>query len=196
LILAGMMIMKITLLRHGKPAFELKGKVRARELGSIARSYDLSGIADLPLDETVLAVQGSQFVVCSHLPRSIESAKALGFSDIHLQDSLFGETTIPHFSRGSLSLPIGVWLVLLRVLWLFGFSKNGESFKQAKNRARLAADKLIDLAEMHHDVLLVGHGFINHFIAKELKQRGWQVSSKPGRNYWEYGVFKKPLISA
>lgn len=188
--------MQITLLRHGKPAFELKGNVRALELGLIARSYDLSGIADLPLDETVLAVQSSQFVVCSHLPRSIESAKALGFSDIHLQDLLFSETSIPHFSRGLLSLPAGVWLVLLRVLWLFGFSKNGESFKQSKNRARLAADKLIELAETHHDVLLVGHGFINHFIAKELKQRGWQVSLKPGRNYWEYGVFKKPLISA
>lgn len=182
--------MQITLLRHGKPAFELKGKVRARELGSIVESYDLSGIADLPLDETVLAVQSSQFVVCSHLPRSIESAKALGFSDIHLQDSLFGETTIPHFSRGSLSLPIGAWVVLLRVLWLFGFSKNGESFKQAKNRARLAANKLIALAETHHDVLLVGHGFINHCIAKKLKNRGWKMPSKPGRNYWEYGVFE------
>ena len=85
-----MLVMQITLFRHGKPEFELKGKVRARELGSIVESYDLSGIADLPLDETVLAVQSSQFVVCSHLPRSIESAKALGCSDIHLQDSLFG----------------------------------------------------------------------------------------------------------
>ncbi len=57
-------------------------------------------------------------------------------------------------------------------LWLFSFSKNGEFFKQAKNRARLAAEKLIALAQTHHDVLLVGHGFINHFIAKELKKRG------------------------
>lgn len=155
----------------------------------IVRSYDFSGIADSPLDETVLAVQDTQFIVCSHLPRSIESAKALGFSDIHLQDSLFSETSIPHFSRGSLSLPIGGWVVLLRVLWLFGFSKNGESFKQAKKRAGLAADKLIELAETHHDVLLVGHGFINHFIAKELKNPGWQVYLKPGKGYWQYGVF-------
>lgn len=137
-----------------------------------------------------MAVQGSQFVVCSHLPRSIESAKALGFSDIHLQDSLFGEATIPHFSRSSLCLPVGVWVVVLRVLWFFGFSKNGESFKQAKSRARLAAEKLIALAQTHHDVLLVGHGFLNHFIAKELKKQGWQMSSKLGNGYWEYGVFK------
>lgn len=102
---------------------------------------------------------------------------------------MFGETNIPHFGRGSLSLPVGVWVVLLRVMWLFGFSKNGESFKQAKKRARLAADKLIALAEVHQDVLLVGHGFFNHFIAKELKKRGWQMSSKPSNGYWEYGVF-------
>lgn len=92
-------------------------------MASISKSYDLSGIADLPLNATLLAVQGSRFVVCSHLPRSIESARALGFSDIHFQDSLFDETTIPHFSSGSLSLPIGLWVILLRALWLFGFSK-------------------------------------------------------------------------
>lgn len=55
--------MQITLLRHGKPEFELNGRVQARELGSIAISYDLSGIVDLPLDATVLAVQASQFMV-------------------------------------------------------------------------------------------------------------------------------------
>lgn len=138
----------------------------------------------------LLENKGSKLLFVYNLKILFSQFKALGFSDIHLQDSLFGETTIPHFSRGSLSLPVSVWVVLLRVLWLFGFSKNGESFTQAKNRTRLAADKLIELAEAHQDVLLVGHGFINHFIEKELKNRGWQVSSKLGNGYWEYGVFK------
>ena len=80
-------------------------------------------------------------------------------------------------------------MLLLRVLWLFGLSKNGESFTQAKNRARLAADNLISLAETHYEVLLVGHGFINHFIAQELKKCGWQMFSNHSIGYLDDGVW-------
>lgn len=183
--------MRITLLRHGKPAFELKGKVRAKDLGEIARSYDLSGIADVPPKETVEAAQGSCFVVCSHLERSLDSAKALGCSEIHLSDALFCETAIPHFDSGSITLPVGVWAVILRLLWLFGFSRNGESFADARKRARHAAVRLAELADEHQHVLLVGHGFINHFIAKELKKNGWSGPSKPGQGFWEYAVYEQ-----
>lgn len=70
-------MMRITLLRHGKPEFELKGSVPAKELAMIAKSYNLSGIAGLPPSDTVSAMKANNVVVCSHLPRSIESADAL-----------------------------------------------------------------------------------------------------------------------
>jgi broad specificity phosphatase PhoE len=183
--------MRITLLRHGKPTFDLKGSVRAKDLGAIARSYDLSGIAGAPPIETVAAIQGGRFVVCSHLARSIESAKALGFSEIHVTEPLFCETAIPHFGSGSVSLPVGVWIVVLRILWLFGFSRNGESLINARKRARHAAERLIELAEEHQNILLVGHGFINRFIAKELKKSGWFGPSSPGTGYWGYGIYER-----
>jgi hypothetical protein len=74
-------------------------------------------------------------------------------------------------------------------IWLF--KRNSESFTNAKNRAKEAAIRLIQLAEEHQSVLPVGHGFINHFIAKEIRKRGWYGPSKPGKAYWEYGVFEK-----
>lgn len=184
-------MMRITLLRHGKPAFELKGIARAKDLGEIAQSYDLSGIADRPPGETVAATRGDHLVVCSHLVRSVESARALGFSDVHLQDPLFCETAMPHFRSGALSLPIGVWVVVLRILWVFGFSRNGESLSDARARARQAAARLVELAEQHRNVLLVGHGFINHFIAQELRKLGWHGPSKPGRGFWAYGIYER-----
>lgn len=183
--------MRITLLRHGKPAFELKGNAKAKDLGAIARSYDLSGIVDTPPRETVEAVRGGQLVVCSHLTRSIESAKALGFSVVHVEDALFCETAIPHFGRGSVPLPVAVWLMALRMLWLFGFSRNDESLADTRKRARQAAERLVRLAEEHRNILLVGHGLMNRFIAQELKKSGWRGPSAPGKGYWGYGIYER-----
>lgn len=59
--------MRITLLRHGKAAFELKGNIQAKNLGEIAKSYDLSGIVDVPPRETAATLQRSNLVICSHL---------------------------------------------------------------------------------------------------------------------------------
>ena len=79
----------------------------------IAKSYDMSGIVGSPPRETVTAIQGNHVVVCSHLVRSVESAKALGCSEAHVIDPLFCETAIPHFGSGSVPLPVKVWIVLL-----------------------------------------------------------------------------------
>ena len=185
--------MRITLMRHGKPAFELAGCVRGRGLGKIVASYDLAGVAGVPPRETLAAVQGQHWVVCSHLPRSVESAKRLGFKEIHVTDALFRETAIPHPRRGAIPLPVSVWIVLLRFLWIFGFSRNGESLACARKRARQAAKRLIGLAEAHRSVLLVGHGFINWFIAKELRSCGWLGPEKPDRKYWGYGVYERTI---
>ncbi len=184
-------MMRITLLRHGKPDFELKGIVRARELSAVANSYDLSGIADVPPGTAVEATRESRLVVCSHLPRSLESAKALGFLEAHVTDPLYCETAMPHFQHGSILLPVGLWAVMLRIMWLFGFSRNGESLADARKRARRAAARLMELAAEHRHVLLVGHGFMNSFIAKELLRGGWCGPSRPGKGYWEYGVYEK-----
>lgn len=184
---------RITLLRHGRPTFELKGNARGKDLGMIAKLYDLSGIVDAPPTETAAAIQGGHVVVCSHLARSIESAKALGFLEVHVTDPLFCETAIPHFGSGSARLPVSAWLVVLRFMWLFGFSRNSESLIAARRRARQAAKRLIELAERHQNVVLVGHGFINHFIAKELRKSGWVGPSTPGKGFWGYGIYEREV---
>lgn len=183
--------MRITVLRHGRPAFELKGNVRGKDLGIIEKSYDLSGIVGSPSTETSTAVQGNHIVVCSHLLRSVESAKALGCSEMHVKDPLFRETAIPYFDSGFIPLPVSVWVVVLRLLWLFSFSRNGESLIDARVRAKQAAERLVELAEEHQNVLLIGHGLINHFIAKELQKMGWLGPSRPARGFWGYGIYER-----
>jgi len=182
--------MKITLLRHGEPEFKLSGKVKACDLGAIAKAYDVTGIVGNAPDDAVVLSKEHNVVVCSSLPRSLQSAEALGVVDVHLASSLFNETSVPYFTAGSLTLPIGVWVFILRILWYFGFSRNGESLAATKERAKQAAHKLLKLAAEFESVLLVGHGFINYFIAKELLANNWQGPSNSGRNYWAFGVYR------
>ncbi len=181
--------MKITLMRHGKPELSLSGHTAAGALCDIIMAYDASGIADHPTEAAINAAKNHNIVVSSDLPRALQSAKALGVDKIHSADALFREATLPHFSNGSLKLPMSGWLVILRCIWFCGYSQNGETFLAAKTRAKAAAERLIMLAREFNSVLLVGHGFINYFIAKELLSNHWVGPPKPGRGYWEYGAY-------
>ena len=180
--------MEIVLLRHGKPELELKGILNASEIKQLVVSYAQSGIQDSP-PETLTKCFNDYYVVCSDLERSIHSAKKLGFKQIHLSDDLFKETDIPHFDQSFIKMPIMGWLMLLRIMWLFGFKKNGESFSQAKSRAKHAANKLIALAYTNEQVILVGHGLMNRLIAKQLILNNWQGPTSPGKKYWEFGLY-------
>lgn len=182
--------MEITLIRHGKPALELTKKASSRDIKEIVNRYNLSGITqEPPPQEAKQRALNCNVVVCSDLARSIESAQALGFKEILLTESLFREVAIPHFNNGSLVMPVRLWSTLFRFLSVLGFSKNGESLSMARKRAKNAAAVLINVAQIHNKVMLVGHGFINYFIAKELLSQNWSGPSKPGRNFWEYGIY-------
>lgn len=181
---------RIVLIRHGKPSVDLSGSAQARDLAALAAAYQLSGIIDTPPESAYRLAQGVAMVLCSDLLRARQSAQALGFDGRVTADSLFSEAQLPHFRQGRIRLPVGLWLIVLRVLWLACFSRNGESYRSAKRRADLSAQRLIEAADSHGSVLLVGHGVMNHLIARSLKARSWHSRVKPGKGYWGYGVFE------
>lgn len=182
--------MEIILLRQGRPEFNISGKARAGELPNIVARYNESGIVDSPPEDAKELALRCSAVICSDLPRSLHSANALGFREITMSNPMFREVAIPHFNRGSISLPLNVWATILRTMSVFGYSANGESLSMAKNRANIAATNLIEVAHQHNRIMLVGHGFINYFIAKELLSNKWIGPSKPGKDYWSYDVYR------
>lgn len=182
--------MKITILRHGKPTFPLKGSARSKDICNVVQCYDFSGICEEAPADAVKHASSCKIAVCSDLRRSKESARALGFEEIHTADEVFREVALPHFKGGSIKLPLSMWGPIYRYLSIVGFSRNGESLFMAKRRAKAATSKLIELTREHKDVLLVGHGIINHFIAKELQARNWQGPSKPSAHFWDYSVYR------
>jgi broad specificity phosphatase PhoE len=184
--------MQIVLLRHGKPHLPDLGKLRASEMHQWVKSYNAAGLSveHKPTKEAIEVTNHCSAVVCSDLPRSIETAHALRLSEINYIEPLFREMSLPYAQFPSPKLSPRIWAVLFRIIWFFGFSSNGESLHDAKIRAFNGADRLVEIATDNESVLLVGHGFVNRFIAKELLSRGWRGPANPGRKYWDFGVYE------
>lgn len=132
----------------------------------------------------------SDIIICSNLKRSSDSVKIFE-KPIYLKDAIFNEAQLPFTSWAFLKLNPKIWLVIFRVLWLFGYSQNSESFKESKLRAKNATCRLIDLAKEHKNIVLVGHGIMNTLIEKELKKQKWESTKKLENQNWSYGIFKK-----
>lgn len=192
--------MKIVLLRHGEPEIDLsnmlKMKCSANELKPLIRAYTDSGLNKQkePPSEAVCVSKSCRSVVCSDLPRSIESAKALALPKIDLVDSVFRESDLPHANWRYPKLTLLTWLLFFRALWFLGYSNNGEPISTAKQRAQIAFVKLKQMADEHGSVMLIGHGIVNRLVAKKLRSNGWQGPKNPGNNYWEFGVYEYNTI--
>ncbi len=182
--------MKITLLRHGRPTFKMRGWVQAGDLAQLASTYEYAGIRNSPSLHAREYVQKQKVVVCSDLPRSLESAQELGIKHIYAIDELYRECRVPHPDTGFLVLPMKLWAIVLGVLWALGYSKNGETIRAAKQRARAVAHNLVGLANEHGSVVLVGHAVLNKFIAKELVALNWSGAKKPKKHYWAVNVYR------
>ena len=76
---------------------------------------------------------------------------------------LFRETELPNVPTkiGGLKLNPNICAVILRCLWFCGYSWGCESLKNAKDRAKIASDLLVEYAQEQTTVALVGHGFFN-----------------------------------
>ena len=184
--------MKITLLRHGKPDFKIPKRTTSKEIVNLIKGYDKAGIAadSLPPASSIDMANNVKVIICSHLPRSLESAQKLTQQPIYLSDALFREADLPSTNGSFPKLPATLWLIIFRLLWLLGYAKNGESIVITRQRARQATEKLVELAQQHHHVLLVGHGVFNYLIARELTKAGWKSSKKSPREHWEYTTYE------
>lgn len=172
---------------------EISGKLSLHELPHWIERYNNAGTnLDYPAPaKTLSSTQQCKAVVCSNLRRSLESAQHLGYANITVSDALFREMEIPYLCCKSPKAAPMFWATLFRLAWFAGFSRNGEKINAAKQRALQAATTLITLAQQHNSVLFVGHGFINHYIAKALQAQGWQGPAKAHREYWASSVYTR-----
>ena len=185
--------MKIVILRHGKPVTPPLRRISASVFSEWVHEYNAAGLCPTsqPTEHAKKCADECNAVVCSALPRSIESAKALNDKNIVLSDPIFNEAGLPVANWQVMKLSPKVWAVAFRILWLLGYSSNSESFKEAKSRASEAVEKLSEIALEYESVLFVGHGVYNRILSNELRQHGWLGPKNPGSNHWEFGVYER-----
>lgn len=185
--------MKIILLRHGKPDITNSRTFKAKDFHEWIKLYNSSQIDpdSSPSPQALKIAKSCNTVICSDLARSINSAHHLEINKIDYIDPLFREAELPYGDWNTPELNPYALAVFFRILWFMGYSRNSESYPEARVRSKLAASKLENLALEFTSVLLVGHGFMNRFISKELLSTGWKGALIPAKNYWSYTVYEK-----
>ncbi len=162
-------------MRHGQPELDLdsikKTKISPCRLGELVKQYEQIALNKTikPCSHSIEVAKHSNLFISSDLPRAISPVKMLCDEADFIKDELFKESSMPYLNWSKPSASFFTWAVTFRVLWLLGFAKNGESIKDVKNRAGLAANKLQSCAQDKGSVLLLGHGIMNRLIALKLR---------------------------
>lgn len=183
--------MRITLMRHGRPAVQTGERLSPRGFAQWVEQYDEAGVVrnEEPPAEAIKAAHFARFVVCSDLQRSVSSAKLLGCS-VNVADPLFREAEMPVLDGSFPRLSPRLWSVIFRLAWVCGFKSGVEALSDARKRADRCAQQLCELAGTHEDVLLVGHGTFLWLIARRLSRLGWNGPTNTPRHHWSFGTWE------
>ena len=185
---------QIALIRHGEPDLLKTGKFTYDEAKSFIKNYDSVGI--ITPDKPFFKLEDSEEVALftSTIPRAQATAKYL-FGE---ERDIVYSADFREFERSigtrntSIKLPLKYWTTTARLKWMLGVDREGiESFAEARERARKAAQLLEEASEENPKVILVAHGFLNRYIKKNLEKQGWEVVRDGGDNYFATTILAK-----
>ncbi|AQQ62103.1 MULTISPECIES: hypothetical protein [Bacillus] len=179
--------MKISFIRHGRLDCTIE-PMTVTSFHEWIKGYDLHTITEkqpIPL-ETREAVEVAKLIVTSDQKCAVQSAAELMDSLCFIQNSLFREAAVPasFYAPKWLKCKLNVWMCIGRALWILGYHKNVESYKEVRERARQAAYVLHRYALVHGSIALVGHNYFNSMIGTELRAMGWSGSPILHRKPW------------
>ncbi|MDQ4139405.1 MAG: histidine phosphatase family protein [Bacteroidota bacterium] len=178
-------LLHIFLIRHQRPVVSKQGWFSRHQASQFLTEYDTCSIEELVTKPTGLPAEQLTKVYCSSLPRAKQTAQAIFGNEITLiEDPIFNEFPRQVFPLPFFKFPIKFWLIGARVLWLLGLNAHGlENFRQARIRARKAAQLLAQQAKTDGKVVLVAHGFLNIFIRRALRNMEWHVVRNDGGGF-------------
>lgn len=183
----------IIISRHGRPALDRAAgpPLTWQEYCEWWESYEISALAtdqDVPPALTE-AVADVDLVLSSTRLRAIETALRATNGREPEQYAVFNEAPLPPPRLKNQTFLPKTWEVWARIMWMAGHSLDGESVKQARKRARKAAETLHDVAE-GKTVYLAAHGWFNRMIRRPLQEQGWVCVRDGADGYWSYRVYE------
>ncbi|WP_349572441.1 histidine phosphatase family protein [Azotobacter salinestris] len=185
--------MRIILVRHGRPDHSAARWCSPAQMKDWIACYNEADVAGHELPDRLVALAAEAgVVVCSSVARCVQSRALLGTDCCRQPDPLFAEAHLPYPDWPFPRLPASLWRLLFRSAWFCGFARHTEPIRESNRRAGAAADRLVQLAEAHGSVLLMGHGIMNVLIARQLRRRGWAGPRHLlMKGYWHASVYRK-----
>jgi broad specificity phosphatase PhoE len=180
------------LIRHGDPEINRNGWFSYKAARAYIQNYDTVGVKHIENQPVELKPLYDVMIFSSPLNRAYDTSTKIFGKDADIKvDSSFIE-----FQREivplPLILPIKGWTSLSRFFWIIGLhSSDIPSFKSEKYRAETDAIFLDRIAHKNEKVILVAHGFLNKYIVKYLKEKGWDHSYDGGSDYLAVQVLSK-----
>lgn len=173
----GFEIVQVMIIRHQKVNLPKQRNYTYREANRFYKAYDTAAIFPVEFSPVALDSHDVEKIYCSQLPRTINTARQLFGADLPLDKYAF----FNEFKKDMIPLPVvrfnlGAWSVLSSIEWMLGAGNGqGETYKDARARAGYAAEFLEKQAMQEDKVVLVAHGFLNHFIRRYMKKNGWHL---------------------
>jgi len=181
---------RVIFIRHGRPAcrgiYQRDTAIPGDLVGSMLEDYAETGL-DMsfpPPAQAIESISGAGAVLCSDLPRAVESARCLVPHIMPSANGIFREAGLPYGYFRRLKMKPEPWMAIMRICWLTGFHRNTESLAEAKCRARQGNDRIIEAVKINDTVLVAAHGFINIFMIRNLRARGWHPRHAMRYGYW------------
>ncbi|MGF7047824.1 broad specificity phosphatase PhoE [Paenibacillus sp. DS2015] len=178
--------MEIILIRHGRSERSNIPNQDIHDYTNWKKEYDKLGVVESECNKFLEAnnhIQRADYLFTSTLFRAYHSLTLLRAGMNETQDEIFNEVYFRPPNLKGIRLNTRWWTIVTGLCWYGGLIQDYETIEEVKNRAIIASNRLIRTAE-DGVVALVGHGFINLFIYKELKRRGWKEINKYSSKNW------------
>jgi len=181
--------MEINLLRHGRPEIDTGEWIIPVDFNAWMKHYDQAGVSDKPPQQAISKSRQCNHIICSDLKRSLHSAELLEVV-VDRVDPTFREAGLPSLPWRRPEMAAGSLSILARAAWVCGYSRDCESYWNARSRAEEGTERLIELASSHEQVLLIGHGMMNRLIGGILRKRRWRsIRTTRVNRYWGISTY-------
>ncbi len=196
--------MKVSLIRHGRPAADLSTRITGRQFAAWLAAYDQAGLdCSLPPPTTLLSS-------LTHRPLLLTSPTRRAHESAHFLASALTASLAPHPTSAvapeialdavEAPLPASVFwpfpsrpatlTVVARLLWLLRLASTAENKTAVTRRARRLADQLTARSREVGHLALVGHGYLHIFTQRALVDLGWTCFHSDGHGYWSCSQFE------
>ena len=185
----------IIVARHGRPALnrDVGPRLSWREYIDWWAAYEAGGLEDgqTAPDDLKEAVADADLFFTSDRLRARQTMEMAAPGKAAKASDIFNEAPLPPPRLDWLKLLPRNWNVLSRIVWIGGHSLDGENIRQARARARLAAQQLHEEAAQGK-VFLAAHGWFNRMVRRELRKLGWRCVHNGRDNYWAFREYHYP----